>query len=168
MMGLKISTQVELVRHFYDGTKNKHPSWADKGCRAPWLRQILSSKFNSFLHRPNRIWLSPNDTVPDRCFPTCEPLPNHVLLIAINERERERLANRWNRKKWKKSWTERAAGDDHAGVSDVCRDTDASEGEHLLFVGFGIYGVSDVCSRVPSGLRPPAFCTSKLNCKGMA
>ena len=112
--------------------------------------------------------MTPNDTVPDRCFPTCEPLPNHVLLIAINERERERLASRWNRKKWKKSWTERAAGDDHAGVSDVCRDTDASEGEHLLFVGFGIYGVSDVCSRLPSGLRPPAFCTSKLNCKGMA
>lgn len=34
--------------------------------------------------------MTPNDTVPDRCFPTCEPLPNHVLLIAINERERER------------------------------------------------------------------------------
>lgn len=146
------------------GLKNKHPSWADKRCRAPWLRQILSSKFNSFLHRPNRIWLSPNDTVPDRCFPTCEPLPNHVLLIAINERERERLASRWNRKKWKKSWTERPGMIMRA--SDVCRDTDASEKEHITF--HRIWYISDVCSRVPSGLRPPAFCTSKLNCKGMA
>lgn len=41
-MDLKVGQAVHnkklVVIHFHDGTKNKHPSWADKRYRAPWLR----------------------------------------------------------------------------------------------------------------------------------